>query len=456
MQPEIPKKPPTKNLMFFLGVIVIISLMATFAVNAAFTVTDGIYDGVKVGDIDVGSLSVQAAEAKIAATFQERMQQPPITLTYQNQAWSISANDVGLSIDAAELAKQAYAVGRTGNIFYRMQERYLTINQGHTVPMTPVVDSTKLLARLTAIAKTIDKEPRNAAVTLSHSAVTVADESVGYKTDIAKTMASITSQLSARIPCTIAIAVDEVDPLLFARDLHDVDGVLASYTTQFDPSDRNRTQNISLATKNVNGVLIRKDEVFSFNAHVGPRLAQYGYKEAPVFINGKLLPDWGGGVCQVSSTLYNAALLADLTIMERTSHFRPPGYVPLGQDATVADNLLDFKFKNTGSSNIYVLADLGYGRLTIHLLGKQKASPLDIAVVATEKKVLEPNIVVKQDPQLELGKEVVEVEGQKGFQVTTYRIKYTNGREVDREFLANDEFVPEDRIVRVEIGRAHV
>jgi len=111
--------------------------------------------------------------------------------------------------------------------------------------------------------------------------------------------------------------------------------------------------------------------------------------------------------------------------------------------------LLDFKFKNTGISNIYVLADLGYGRLTVYLLGRQKATPVDIAVVATEKKVLEPSVVVKQDPQLELGKEIVEVEGQKGFQVTTYRIKYSNGREIDREFLANDEFVPEDRIVRV-------
>ncbi len=435
--------------MFFLAVIVIISLMGTFAVNAAFTVTDGIYDGVKIGDIDVGSLSVQAAEAKIAGTFRERVEQPPLTLTYQNQVWSVSAEEVGLGIDAPALARQAYAVGRTGNIFYRLQERYLTVNQGYTVPMTPSFDSAKLLSRLAAIAKTIDKEPRNASVALVHSSVVIAPESIGRKTDITKTMSTIAAKLNASIPCTVAISVEEVAPDLFARDLEDIDGVLSSYTTQFDPSDRNRTQNISLAVRNVSGVLIRKGEVFSFNAHVGPRLAQYGYKEAPVFINGKLLPDWGGGVCQVSSTLYNAALFADLAIVERTAHFRPPGYVPLGQDATVADNLLDFKFKNTGAANIYVLADLGYGQLTVYLLGRQKSAPADIAVVATDKKVLEPNTVVKQDPQLELGKEVIEVEGQKGFQVTTHRIKYANGREIDREFLANDEFAPEDRVVRV-------
>jgi vancomycin resistance protein YoaR len=438
------------NLIFFLGVIVLFSIISMVAINAAFTVTDDIYNGVKVGDIDVGGLSAQAAEAKIANTFRERTEQPPITLVYQDQRWAITAQEIELGIDATALANQAYAVGRTGNVFYRLQERYLTINRGNEIPLTPAYNSDKLLAILTGIAKTVDRDPQNAALfPQTNSSVTVIAETIGQKVDLPKTMGDIAARLNVRVPFSMELAVNKVSPNILANDLTGIDGVIASYSTQFDPVDQNRSQNVALAAKNINGVLVRRGETFSFNTYVGPRLAEFGYKIAPVFINGKLIPDWGGGVCQVSSTLYNAALLADMGIEERTSHFRPPGYVPLGQDATVVDNQLDFRFKNTSSHNIYIKTEVVSNQLTVYVFGKLKANPPQIQIAAADKKVLEPNTVIKQDPNLELGKEIVEAEGQKGFHITTYRVKYTNGKEVGREFLATDEFTPEDRVVRV-------
>lgn len=433
-----------------MGVIVLFSIISMVAINAAFTVTDEIYNGVRVGDIDIGGLSAQAAEAKIANTFRERTEQPPITLTHQEQRWSITAREIELDIDAAVLARQAYAVGRTGNIFYRLQERYLTINRGHEIPLTPAYNHDKLQAILANIASTVDREPQNAALfPQTNSSVTITNEIIGQKVDIAKTLGDVAARLSARVPFTADLTVNQVAPNILAGDLAGIDGVIASYSTQFDPVDQNRSQNVALAAKNINGVLVRRSETFSFNTYVGPRLAEFGYKIAPVFINGKLVPDWGGGVCQVSSTLYNAALLADMGIEERTSHFRPPGYVPLGQDATVVDDQLDFKFKNTSSHNIYIKTEVTGNQLTVYVFGKLKANPPEIQIAAVDKKVLEPNTVIKQDPNLEFGKEVVEAEGQKGFHVTTYRVKYANGKETGREFLATDEFTPEDRVLRV-------
>jgi vancomycin resistance protein YoaR len=437
------------NIFFFLGVIMLFSMISLVAINAAFLVTDEIYHGVTVGDIDVGGLSVQVAENKIATVFRERIEQVPITLTYQKQSWSISAKDIDLSINPTALANQAYSVGRSGNIFYRLQERYLTIYRGHIVPLTVTYNHEKIKSFLNEIARTIDREPVSATLNYRNYTVTIVPDTKGYKLDTALALSDLETLIETKLSANMPLPVKELAPTLVASDLEGIDGVIAAYSTQFNASDQNRTQNIALASKNVNGVLVRRGETFSFNTFVGPRLAEYGYKEAPVFINGKLLPDWGGGVCQVSSTLYNAVLLADLAIEERTSHFRPPGYVPLGQDATVAYNQLDFKFKNTSQTNIYISSEVYGNQVSISIFGKLSDNPPEIQIVSADKKVLEPNTIIKQDPQLELGKEVVEIEGQKGYQVTTYRVHYINGKESNRELLAGDEFEPEDRVIRV-------
>lgn len=449
MQPTT-TKPVAKNIIIFLGVIVLFSIIGTVTLNAAFTVTDDIYGGVRVGDIDVGGLTLSAAEKKIAAAFEDWAQHEPITLVYLDKRWTIAAEEINLSIDAAALAKEAYAVGRTGNIFQQLKERYLAINRGHVVPLAVGYSADKLHARVAAIAAAIDREPRNASLkVVANFSVTRTADATGLKVDIAKTLADITASLNTKIPFRLTMAVAELKPAITTLDLEGIDGVIGSYATQFSLEDKNRSENIVIAAKHLNGVIVRQGEVFSFNVNVGPRLAQNGYKIAPVFINGKLVPDWGGGVCQVSSTLYNAALLADMKIEERTPHFRPPAYVPLGQDATVADNYLDFKFRNTSGHNIYVISDVTDDQINIHILGRLRSNPPEIHIVTADKKVWEPNTVIKQDPTLELGKEVVEVEGQKGFHVSTYRVKYSSGRETGRELLSTDEYQPEDRVVRV-------
>ena len=336
------------SLILFFGVIVIISLIGVVAINAAFSVTDDIYSGVKVGDINVGGLSVQAAENKINTDFQEKLKHPPIVLTYDGQQWVITAKDIGLSINSAELAGKAYDIGRTGNLFIKLKEKYLTINRGSTVPLKPSYDRKKVETVVNSLAKAIDREPQNAGLSYSKSAVTVQPESTGRKVDIQKTLDNIYAQLETSFPITLSITVTELQPSIKVADLDGITSLISSYSTQFNPWDQNRTENIMIAARNINGIILKNGESFSFNKLVGPRLSQHGYKIAPVFINGKLTPDWGGGVCQVSSTLYNAVLLADMTIEERTAHCRPPGYVPLGQgrDRSPTINLiLDLKIR---------------------------------------------------------------------------------------------------------------
>ena len=435
------------NILLFLVIIILFSTVSLIAANSVFIFSHEIYRGVTIADIPVGDLSAAKADEKIAQILQERIKQPVITIRYGDQTWKIMAEEIDFTVDTQALAMNAYQVGRRGNVLQKLQERYTAIYNSYHLPLTSHYDSNKLYTILANIAQTIDLQPQNATIQVSGAGITINREVPGQKVDLAKAMADTASQLAVNINITVPLLVAEISPSIVASDLEDIDGIIASYTTQFNDSDRNRTQNIRLAAKSINEILIRANSTFSFNQQVGLRLAEYGYKEAPVFIDGKLVPDWGGGVCQVSSTLYNAVLLADLDIEERNSHYSPPGYVPLGQDATVADNLLDFKFKNTLDTNIYITSEVSGNQLIVNIIGKRSNVP-EIRIIA-EQKALEPNHIVKLDSKLEFGREIVESSGQRGFIVTTYRVKYVNGSEVNREWLATDEFKPTDRVVIV-------
>jgi vancomycin resistance protein YoaR len=436
-------------LALFLGIILLCSTVSFIAANAVFLVNDQIYQGVVIDNIAVGGLSQTAAEDKVITILRDRLTQKPITLTDDQQSYTIRSEDINLQFDSAEMAKQAYAVGRVGNWFTQLKERYITINYGYTVPEILTYDHNQLAAVIKNIAQSINKDAHNAKIVPHSGKLEVIPEVIGKKVIVDRTIAAVESELKSHSSFSIPLIVEVINPDVVTADLHDINSLIASYTTQFSSQDANRSENIFIAAGHIDGMLVKPNEIFSFNDSVGTRLAKFGYKEAPVFIDGKLVPDIGGGVCQVSSTLYNAALLADMKIMERTSHFSPPGYVPLGQDATVADNLLDFRFQNILPTAIYIISEVSSNQLSVYIYGSQNNSAADIQIVAADKNVLEPTTIIKQDPTIDLGKEVVEEGGHKGYQVTTYRIKSKDGHELSREMLDADEFPPSDRIIRV-------
>ena len=201
------------------------------------------------------------------------------------------------------------------------------------------------------------------------------------------------------------------------EDLAQVDTVLSSYTTHFNGGNANRSQNIRIAAGELDQQLIRNGGEFSFNQTVGSRAASAGYRDAAVIIEGKVEQDIGGGVCQVSSTLYNAVLLAGLQSTERTSHFYPSSYVPAGLDATVADGQLDFKFRNVLPHNVYLLSSVYGSTLTIFVLGTR--ADLDGSRITLLTRTEKPG---------------------PGPVVSAYRIYQKNGQEVNREFLHTDHY----------------
>lgn len=158
---------------------------------------------------------------------------------------------------------------------------------------------------------------------------------------------------------------------------------LSSYTTKYNAGQRARTNNVSLAAKTINNYVVKPGETFSYNKVVGRRDPSRGYKEAPIFVGGAVEPGMGGGVCQVSTTLYNAVLLADLTVVERHPHSKIVAYAPAGRDATVAYGSLDFKFRNNYTHPVTIKTTMGGGSLSVSVWGD--ASDKKSVTVTTAK-----------------------------------------------------------------------
>lgn len=246
----------------------------------------------------------------------------------------------------------------------------------------------------------------------------------------------------------ILISLKDKTPLVDEKSLISM-GQLSEFSTWFNPQEVNRSHNLATAVAAINASAVAPDEVFSYNNTVGEITAAKGYRDANVIVNGKFEPGLGGGVCQVSSTLYNACLLAGLNIVERHNHALSVAYVPLGLDATVANGSQDFRFKNNTGFPIYIRALVSGGKLTINIYGylafKQK-----IGLNSVVDQVRDFKTVEVLDTALQPGTQKVENNGMPGYMVRSFRTFYDlNGREVRKEQLARDIYQPLNKLVYV-------
>lgn len=223
---------------------------------------------------------------------------------------------------------------------------------------------------------------------------------------------------------------------------------LGTYTTRYDPTNKNRSNNLEISAKKINGTIIMPGETFSYNQTVGERTIAEGYKEAGAYAGGRVVQDVGGGICQTSSTLYNAVLLANLEIVDRSNHQFLTSYVPTGRDATVAWGSIDFQFKNTREYPIKIEASVKNGVCTMSIYGIKEEAEYEVVIQPVVLSYIPYTTKYEDDPTLEEGKEVVEQSGYTGCTSETYRIIKLNGEVVSKTLLSKDTYDPMTRIIR--------
>ena len=224
---------------------------------------------------------------------------------------------------------------------------------------------------------------------------------------------------------------------------------LASYKTTFSASNVNRSTNIRLASEKINGTVVMPGEIFSYNATVGERTAAKGYKSAGVYVGGQVTTGIGGGICQVSSTLYNAVLLSNLEIVARYNHCFNTGYVPVSRDATVSWGGPDFKFKNTRNYPIKIICTGTNGTEYVQILGLKEKDECDVEIQSYVTKWISYSTITRKDSSLPKGETKVIESGSNGCKSVAYRILKKDGEVISKELLSQDVYDPHNRIIAV-------
>lgn len=222
---------------------------------------------------------------------------------------------------------------------------------------------------------------------------------------------------------------------------------LSTYTTRYDGGDKNRSTNLEIACEKINDKIILPGETFSYNKTLGARTTTAGYKTAKVYENGAVVDGIGGGICQISSTLYNAVLKANLEIVERRNHQFITSYVPEGRDATVAYGITDFKFKNSRKYAIKIKATASNGVATIDIYGIKEDTEYQITFDTKTISTIPFTTKYTDDNTLPVGTEEIKQKGANGSVTETYIIKSLNGQVVSNTLLSKDTYSAMPRII---------
>lgn len=229
-------------------------------------------------------------------------------------------------------------------------------------------------------------------------------------------------------------------------ELDKIKEVVSEFSTRFPAGQRNRNENLKLASGKLDGLILMPGESFSFNQIVGQRTMDDGYKIAPVLKNGRHDVGIGGGICQVSGTLYNAVVYANLKVLLRSNHSLPSAYLALGRDCTVSWPSLDFKFQNDTDLPIAISRTYEPGKLTFRILGT-KNSGQEVKLQTVGHRSWGRGLKYEHDGSLPFGKQKVIEKGSAGHAVTVYRIVLLNGTEVKREVLNRSNYGGSPRII---------
>ena len=421
---------------------------------AAFFFDDRILPGVSVAGTPVGGVTSAEARDILAKKFGS-VGRKPVTLTFEERAWRVSPPAVGIELDYAATIARAVHLGRHGGLVTRLRQRRLVAKEGRDLALVFKIEEALWDNFCRALEGEINVVPVDAHLSVdAGGGLHVSPSRPGRALDRGRLARILKESFLASNARVYPLPVNVLKPSLSEEEIAGwpLDQVLGFYVTKFDPADEQRTHNLRLAAQAIDGVIVRPDDEFSFNAFVGPRAPEKGYLEAPVIQRNRLVLGMGGGVCQVSSTLFNAVLLAGLPVRKRANHTQPSTYVPLGRDATVVFDAVDFVFANDSGRPVVIAAETVGARLVVAVVGHRDARPrVEIAVEIKES--IPFTTEIENDPGLAAGVEAVVQQGREGYKVQLWRTITWPDRSVIREAIGPVAYYPPvKRLIKRGIG----
>ena len=413
---------------------------------------DGVIpDKVYIGDIAVGGMNADEATQAVQADVAQRMS-AQFTLTAGERQVTVSAEDLGVEWANTHVIEDALTVGKAGNLIERYKAKKDLENADKVFDIQYDVDEQKVKSCLEANAGDLNQEPVENGLTRENGAFVLTEGKQGVEVDTTKAVAEIKDFFSSDWNGgngTIELSAKVVDPKVSAEDLKKVKDVLGTFSTDFSASSAGRIANVKNATEKINGSVLYPGEEFSVYDAIGPLDASNGYELAGAYENGTTVESYGGGVCQVSTTLYNAVIRAELEVTERFNHSMMVDYVQPSMDAAIAGTYKNMKFKNSTEAPVYIEGYTDGGILYFTIYGEETRDPDRKVTFESETvSVDEPatQIVASGDP---IGAVNVTQKSHTGRTAQLWKIVTVNGVEKSREVFNKSKYNASPKIISV-------
>ena len=429
------------KIAIFLSLLIV--SLSNVVLSNAIELEGKIHKNIYVRDIDLSNLTKEEAVEKINKKLDDYNS---FSLNFNGKKYVFSKNYIGTDYDVNEVVEKAYSIGRDKGIIANIKTKSsLTMGKKVILDYSITYDEKKLDKYLKELNKKIYIKPTSATIRIINGKIVVTKEKDGYELNKDELKNTIIRKIKDLDNEDEIIPSISVKPFYSYNDLSKINTALGSFETYFNANNYNRSNNIKLAANATSNILLEKGEVFSFNSYIQKSHINKYLKEAPVIINGKQEKGIGGGMCQVSSTIYNAALYSGMKIINVRNHSIPSPYIEKGRDATVSGGTIDLKFSNKFDSPILIHNQIIGNKIICTIYGNKKDNK-DFEIMTETTDILHNRTIRKNSEKYELGLKTIEQEGRKGYKVRTYRVyKSTLGNKT--EYIGESYYPPQDRII---------
>lgn len=436
-----------RNLIFAV-ILLLISAAISYVYFTTQKFDSVMLPGVNIEDVDLSGKSKEEAIQILREKYSNPILGKKVNIKTPKRTYTINYSELNPQYNIIETVEGALTYGKDLNIISRYKiikkpeiKKYkLKFSYNHK----PVDDM------ISTISKDINSKPVEATINLVNGDFQVTKDKKGFELESKKLSEYIASKISERSNEDINAdaPIKSLGAKVTAEALKTINSKIGSFSTSFTSSSEARSTNISLATQSINGKVLMPGDTFSFNEVVGERTKERGYKEAGVIVNQQLDSGVGGGICQVSSTLYNALLRGNIKTTERVHHTFPSTYVEKGLDATVDWGNIDLKFKNTFDYPIYIEGFTSNKNVYFNIYSNSSLAKRSYSITTEVYSTIEPTTKYIDDPTLPVGQTEVVKQARSGYRVRAYKNIYENGKLIGREQISNDYYIPINGVIK--------
>lgn len=432
-----------KKLKIAIFLTLIITSLSNVILSNAISFEGKIHKNVYIEEIDLSNLTKKEATNKINSIIANNNS---FTLYMNDKNYTFDKDYIDTVYKVEEAVKEAYSIGRSKGIINNFKIKAdLDLGEEINIDLKYVYNENKLEDYLNCLNKEIYTEPVNSMIRINNENIVVTKEKYGYELDKNKMKFIINTKLKKLNSNKEVIPIIELKPQDLYKDLKKINTVLGRFETRFNPRNENRANNIRIAARATNNILLKKGDVFSFNSSIQNAHIDEYFKEAPIIMNGKQDKGKGGGICQVSSTIYNAALYSGLKIINITNHSIPSPYIEKGRDATVSEGYIDLKFSNNYDTPVFIYNQVFGNRIVATIYGNENDKK-NIEIYTETIDIIPIKTIRKGSEKINLGEKEIEQEGRKGYKVRTYRI-YKNNDGNKSEYISESYYPPQNKII---------